>query len=82
MKKEEIQNLLTEFGFSVTLNRGIERINRTHMMHTHLGGKELVDYVVDEKFGSIREIYAWNGYDLTMLEDTASFKNWLKANQK
>lgn len=77
MKKEEIQSLLTQFGFSVTLNRGFGKINRTHMMHATTGGKRLVDYYIDEALGSVREIYVYNGNDLDRLEDTESLETWL-----
>lgn len=79
MKKEEIQSLLAQFGFSVTLNRGFDKINRTHMMHAAAGGKRLVDYYIDEALGSIREIYLYNGNDLDRVEDTVSLEIWLRS---
>lgn len=79
MKKEEIQSLLSQFGFSVTLNRGFDKINRTHMMHAAAGGKRLVDYYIDEALGSIREIYLYSNDEMHRVEDTLSFEDWLKA---
>lgn len=79
MKKEEIQNLLTQFGFSVTLNRGFDKVNRTHMMHTLAGGTRLVDYYIDENLGSIRKIFLYSENNLECVEDVVSLETWLRA---
>ena len=77
MFKEDIQNLLSDFGFEETLNRTLEGLNLTHMIHCCSKLKKLVEYYIDP-FGIIKSIWGFNiGNDLSMLENTADFEIWL-----
>ena len=77
MSKEEVQTLLSDFGFEETLNKTIEGINLTHMMHCCSKLRKLVEYYIDQ-FGIIKSIWGFNlDDDLSMIENTVDFEIWL-----
>lgn len=78
MFKDDIQNLLSDFGFEERLNRPLEGLNLTHMIHFCSKLKKLVEYYIDP-LGIIESIWGFNiGNDLSMLENTTDFESWLK----
>ena len=77
MHREEIQNLLSTFGFVETMNRTLEGVNTTHMMHRSDKLKKFVEYYIDP-FGIIKAIWAFDSTDdLSMIENTVDFEIWL-----
>ena len=77
MHREEIQNLLTHFGFAETLNRTLEGVNTTHMMHRCDKLKKLVEYYIDP-LGVIKSIWAFDSAsNLFVFENTVDFEVWL-----
>ena len=81
MKKDEVQKLLEQFGFSVTLNRTLEGVSRTHMIHTLVSQKKLVDYYVDEALGLVSQIFGFSYINDSMdsIEDVQTLEIWLKS---
>ena len=78
MLKEEIQNLLSDFGFIETLNRPLEGLNTTHMMHCCAKLKKFVEYYIDP-LGIIKSIWGFNiENDLSCFENAIDFELWLK----
>jgi hypothetical protein len=78
MSKEEVQTLLSDFGFEETLNKTIEGINLIHMMHCCSKLRKLVEYHIDP-LGIIKSIWGFNLDDgLSMIENTVDFEIWLK----
>jgi len=77
MSKEEIQTLLSDFGFEETLNKTLEGINLTHMMHRCPKLRKFVEYYIDP-LGIIKFIWGFNlDDDLSMIENTVDFEIWL-----
>ena len=77
MHKEEIQNLLSTFGFAETLNKTLNGVNITHMMHSSEKLKKLVEYNIDS-LGMVNVIWGFDfTSDLAMIENTADFETWL-----
>lgn len=77
MHREEIQNLLSHFGFAETLNRTLEGANTTHMMHRCDKLKKLVEYYIDP-LGVIKSIWAFDSTsNLSVFENTVDFEVWL-----
>ena len=81
MRKDDVQKLLEQFGFSVTLNRALEGVSRTHMMHTLASGKKMVDYYIDEAVGMISQVFGFSYDDCSMdrFEDEQTLEIWLKS---
>ena len=78
MSKEEIQTLLSDFGFEETLSKTVEGINLTHMIHCCSKLRKLVEYYIDQ-LGVIKFIWGFNlDDDLSMIENTVDFEIWLK----
>lgn len=78
MSEEEVQTLLSDFGFEETLNRTLEGINLTHMMHCCTKLKKFVEYYIDP-LGIIQSIWGFNiESDVSMIENTVDFEIWLK----
>ena len=77
MLKEEIQLLLSNFGFCETLNKPLHGVNTTHMMHTCYESKRFVEYYVDPT-GKIKSICAVRENDFDIFENTGDFETWLK----
>lgn len=77
MHREEIQNLLSHFGFAETLNKTFNGVNITHMMHRSDKLKKLVEYNVDH-LGIVNVIWAFDiSADLSMIENIVDFEVWL-----
>jgi hypothetical protein len=76
MHREEIQNLLSNFGFAETLNKPLTGINVTHMMHRSDKLKKLVEYKIDP-LGMVDIIWGFDSSDLVMFENTVDFEIWL-----
>lgn len=81
MKKEEVQKLLEEFGFSVSLNRALEGVSRTHMIHILASRKRLVDYYIDEAVGLVSHVFGFCCENDTMdsFDDVQTLEIWLKS---
>ena len=78
MSKEEVQTLLSDFGFEETLNKTLKGINLTHMIHCCSKLRKLVEYYIDQ-LGVIKSIWGFNlDDDLSMIENTVDFEIWLK----
>ena len=77
MHREEIELLLTKSGFSVSLNRKIEKTSFTHMIHVRPSPTRLVDYTVDEVKNTVKSIWAYNNDTLDCIENIPDLKNWL-----
>ena len=78
MHKEEIQNLLSIFGFAETLNKTLNGANTIHMMHSCFEHRKFVEYYIDP-LGTIKSICAFDDTDnLSVFENTVDFEVWLK----
>lgn len=78
MSKEEIQNLLSSFGFEETLNKTLKGVNSVHMMHFCNKLKKFVEYYIDP-LGIIKSIWGFTKeHDLSVFENTNDFEIWLK----
>ena len=77
MFKEDIQNLLSDFGFEETLNKTLEGINLTHMIHFCSKLRKFVEYYIDP-LGIIKSIWGFNlDDDVSMIENTVDVEVWL-----
>lgn len=77
MHKEEIELLLSKSGFSVSLNRKIEKTSFTHMIHVRQAPMRLVDYTVDEIKNTVKSIWAYYNDTLERIENIPDLKIWL-----
>ena len=77
MHKEEIELLLSKSGFSVSLNKKIEKTSRTHMIHVGQAPTRLVDYTVDEIKNTVKSIWAYHDDTLDCIENISDLKIWL-----
>ncbi len=77
MHKEEIELLLSKSGFSVSLNRKIEKTSLTHMIHVGQTPMRLVDYTVDEIKNTVKSIWAYHDDTLDCIENIPDLKIWL-----
>ena len=77
MHREEIQNLLSDFGFAETLNRTLKGINTTHMIHRSEGLRKIVEYYIDP-VGIVKSIWGFSGETLSVIESSSDFEIWLK----
>lgn len=77
MHKEEIELLLSKSGFSVSLNRKIEKTSFTHMIHVGQTPMRLVDYTVDEIKNTVKSIWAYHDDTLDCIENILDLKIWL-----
>ena len=78
MHREEVQKMLVSFGFSETLNRTLEGVNKTHMIHCCEKLKKFVEYYVDP-LGIVNSIWGFNDDNLSRFENTGDFEGWLKG---
>ena len=77
MHKEEIQNLLFNFGFAEAMNKTRSGNNSIHMIHRCDRLKRLVEYHVDN-LGLIKFIWAFDYIaGLDMIENVDDFEIWL-----
>ena len=77
MFKEEVQTLLSDFGFEETFNKTLEGANLTHMMHCCFKLRKFVEYYIDS-LGIIKSIWGFRlDDDVLMIENTVDFKIWL-----
>lgn len=77
MFKEEVQTLLSDFGFEETFNKTLEGANLTHMMHCCSKLRKFVEYYIDS-LGIIKSIWGFRlDDDVLMIENTVDFKIWL-----
>ena len=77
MRREEVQNLLSNFGFAEALNRKLEGINTTHMMHRCESLKKIVEYYIDPA-GMVKSVWGFGGDNLSLFENPSDFEGWLK----
>ena len=77
MHREEIEKILETFGFSVGLNKKIEKTSFTHMIHVGKLPMCLVEYTVDEIKGTVKHIWACKDSVLNCIDDITDLKNWL-----
>jgi len=77
MLKEEVQTLLSGFGFYETLNKPLHGINTTHMMHRCNERNTFVEYYIDPQ-GKIKSIFTMQENDFNVFENTSDFETWLK----
>ena len=78
MHKEELQNLLDRFGYTVTLNKKIGGSCQTHMHHVAKEGKRLVDYTIDDVKNVVKAVWAYTETNLSYFETTEELKTWLE----
>ena len=76
MHREDIQNMLAGFGFSETLNRTIEGINITHVIHFSERLKKFIEYYVDP-VGLIKSVWAIWDNGVEMIENLPDIEIWL-----
>lgn len=77
MHREEIENLLSDFGFAETLNRTLNGLNIIHMMHRSEKLKKFVEYKIDP-LGMVNAIWVFDfTSDMVVFENTADFETWL-----
>ena len=77
MHKEEIELLLSKSGFSVSLNKKIEKTSFTHMIHVRQAPMRLVDYTVNETENTVKSIWAYHNDTLDRIENIPDLKIWL-----
>lgn len=80
MHNDEIQGLLTRFGFSVTIDKKIGETTQRHMIQ--VCGSEttrLVDYVIDEAKNSTKTIWAYTKESLKCIENVQDLESWLNG---
>ena len=78
MHREEIQNLLSAFGFAETLNKTLSGVNITHMIHRCDKLNKFVEYRIDP-FGMVKLLWVFDSAaDLVVFENTTDFETWFK----
>lgn len=77
MTREEVQTLLNDFGFSVSLNKRIGNTQLIHMMHSGVPVGRFVEYHIDETLDLIETIMGFSSSGMEIIETTSALKNWL-----
>ena len=77
MRKEDVQMMLEQFGYSISINRRIGETAFYHMIHTK--GKKLIEYTVNETLGLIKTVWAFGERALKEVVDTSELESWLKS---
>ena len=79
MHRNDIENLLNRFGFSVTLNQGLAGVNLTHMMYRGTTMKKFIEYYVDDVLNTIKFVWAFDTENLKLIENLPDLEIWLKT---
>lgn len=76
MHREDLQKILAGFGFAETLNKTLEGLNITHVIHFSERLRKLVEYYVDP-VGIIKSVWGiWdNGAEI--MENLPDIELWL-----
>ena len=77
MHKEEIQEMLSKFGFSIALNKEIGTTGLIHIIHRGTTIGELVEYTLEEATDMIKNVWMFRGDGIDRAETTTELEIWL-----
>ena len=78
MHKEEIEALLSQSGFSVSLSRKLGTTRIVHVIRTSSVFGELVEYNFNETADTVELIYGYRDTTLSPIMTKNELEEWLK----
>lgn len=79
MKKDEVQQLLERFGFSLSLSKKIGTTGLSHIMHSNGSAGRVVEYKLNEAVGTIESALGFNDGGLVNFSSTSALETWLNG---
>lgn len=79
MKREEAQELLERFGFSMAFNQKIGDTDMYHVIQQGSRYREMVEYRIDRALGEIiNSIWGFRDQAMSVFDNMDDFEEWLR----